>query len=375
VRILPLVPSPRAFIVSLRFLYLIFFAGVFLAANVPFSRAQNPEDTVRGLARRVAEIRDLPEKVAAQWTNVSSLPEPESIILREAFLKELSNRRQLVTTETAATVLQVAVRETPTNFLVVVRVATAAGEEVRMAGIARTAFLPVMTRGNGLRLAKQLLWQQAETILDAGEFLEFPASGLPGDAANGAANSVMDIFILKPDAVAIYRDGGERLSEIQELPFIGAVGGYKYVSRGLRGEMHRAKDGSVAVALPGLNCLTHGPGAAGERWNMQCVAATTVETTAATAAPPADAQVTTLSSSCDASSWRLIGEATDWTQADRLLLVNAEMKREEAVAAVDFAGPVRRLAGAADGRSALAVVFNLASGSYEVYRITMVCGR
>jgi hypothetical protein len=373
VRILLLFSSPRAFIFSLRFLYLIFFAGVFLAADVPFSRAQNPEDTVRGLARRVAEIRDLPEKVAVEWTNVSSLPEPESIILREAFLKELSNHRQVVVTETSAALLHVAVRETPTNFLVVARVATSAGEEVRMAGMARTAFLPVMTRGNGLRLAKQLLWQQAETILDTGEFAEFPVGGLPGDAVNGAANSVMDIFILKPDAVAIYRDGGERLSEIQELPFVGVVGGYKYASRGLRGEMHRAKDGSVAVTLPGLNCAMRGPGAAGERWSMQCVAVTTtVEATAATAE---NAQVPTLSSSCDASSWRLIGEATDWTQADRLLLVNAEMKREEAVATVDFAGPVRRVAGTADGRSALALVFNLASGSYEIYRITMVCGR
>lgn len=372
-RILPLFPSPREFIVSLRFLYLIFLAGVFLAADVPFSCAQNPEDTVRGLARRVAEIRELPEKVAVEWTNVSSLPEPESIILREAFLKELSSRRQVIAAETLAVLLHVAVRETPTDFLLVSWFATAAGEEVRMAGMARTAFLPVMTRGNGLRLAKQLLWQQAETILDAGEFPEFPASGLPGDAVNGAANSVMDILILKPDAVAIYRDGGERLSEIQELPFIGAVAGYKYASRGLRGEMHRAKDGSVTVTLPGLNCSIRGPGAAGERWSMQCVAVTTIlETNAATAA---EAQVPTLSSSCDASSWRLIGEATDWTQAGRLLLVNAEVKREEAVAAVDFAGPVRRMAGAADGRSALAVVFNLASGSYEVYRITMVCGR
>jgi hypothetical protein len=374
VRILLLFFSPRAFIVSLRFLYLILLAGVFLAVDVPFSRAQNPEDTVRGLARRVAEIRELPEKVAVEWTNVSSLPEPESIILREAFLKELSNHRQVVATETSAMLLQVAVRETPTNFLVVARVATAAGDEVRMAGVARTAFLPVMSRGNGLRLAKQLLWQQAETILDAGEFAEFPVSGLPGDAVNGAANNVMDIFILKPDAVAIYRDGGERLSEIQELPFVGAVGGYKYASRGLRGEMHRGKDGSVQLALPGLNCLMHGPAAAGERWSMQCVAAITVAVTTIDATAE-NAQVPTLSSSCDTSSWRLIGEATDWTQADRLLLVNAEMKREEAVAAVDFAGPVRRVAGAADGRSALAVVFNLASGSYEVYRITMVCGR
>jgi len=322
---------------------------------------------VRGLSRRVAEIHELPEKVAVEWTNMSSLPEPESIILREAFVKELSSHRQIVTVESSVTLLRVAVRETPTDFLLVARVATVSGEQVRMAGVVRTAFLPVMTRGNGLRLAKQLLWQQAETILSAGEFAEFPLGTVPAGAVNGATNRV---FILKPDALVIYRDEGERLSEIQELPF----NGYRYVSRGLRGEMRRAKDGSITVVLPGLNCAVHGPATSGERWAMQCGAPTTSDTTTTAAAAP-DAVVTTLSSNCDAISWRLLGEASDWTQTDRLLLVNVEMKREEAVAAVDFAGPVRRLASAEDGKSALAVVFNLSSGSYEVYRIAVVCGR
>jgi hypothetical protein len=369
VRILPLFPSPRAFIFSSRFLFLIFLMPVCLVAGASILSAQTPEDAARGLSRRVSEIHELPEKVAVEWTNVSSLPEPESIILREAFLKEFLSHRQVVAAESSAALLHVAVRETPTDFLLVARVATASGEQVRMAGVARTAFPPVMTRGNGLRLAKQLLWQQAETILDAAEFTEFPASTVPAGVVNGAANNVTNIFILKPDAVVIYRDEGEGLSEIQELPF----SGYKYISRGLRGEMHRGKDGIVVVALPGLNCAVHGPATAVERWSLQCMETTV---TTATGAPTrADAAATTLSSSCDANSWRLIGGVTDWTQADRLLLVNAEMKKEEAVAAVDFAGPVRRVAGAEDGKSALAVVFALSSGSYEVYRIAVVCGR
>ena len=369
-RLLPLFSSPRAFLFSARFLYLTFLALSFLVADVPALRAQTPEETVRGLAKRLAEIREVPERVVVEWTNVSSLPEAESIILREAFLKELSSRRQIAVADVSVPLLQVAVRESPTDFLLVAHIATASGEQVRIADIARTAFLPVMTRGTGLRLAKQLLWQQAETILDAAEFLEFPASAVSG----GRANSVADIFILKPDALAIYHDGGEQLSEMQELPF----GGYKYVSRALRGEMRRGKDGGVVVTLPGLNCVVRGPVSAGERWSMQCssVASPATSTVATNAAPPAvDAEATALSSNCDANSWRLIGEASDWTQPDRLLLVNAEMKREEAVAALDFAGPVRHVANAEDGKSALAVVFDLSSGSYEIYRITMACGR
>lgn len=337
--------------------------------------AQTAEEAVRGLARRVGEMRVVPERVAVEWVNGASLPEAESIFLREAFLQELSSHRVVVGAGASlAAGVRVSVRETPTDFLLVARVETASGEEVRMAEVARTAFLPVMTRGNGLRLAKQLLWQQAETILDAGEFVEFDGAAGKGTAAAG---SVTDIFILKPDGLVIYRDGDERISELQELAF----GGYKYVSRGLRGEMRREKGGGVAVTMPGLNCAVRGPASAGERWTMQCSAvsaatgSTAAATTSAASASVAGAEVTTLSSSCDANAWRLMGEAGDWTQTDRLLLVSAEMKREEAVAAVDFAGPVRRLAGAEDGRSALAVVFDLSSGSYEVYRITVGCGR
>jgi hypothetical protein len=137
------------------------------------------------------------------------------------------------------------------------------------------------------------------------------------------------------------------------------------------------------VTLPGLRCLLHGPAADGERWTMECAAGTgtkgnawsTTTSNLANRNAAGDAQSATFRSSCDTSTWRLLGEGLDWTQPDRLLLVNAEMKRDEAVASLDFAGPLLRLAAAEDGKSALAVVFNLTSGSYEVYRITMVCGR
>lgn len=316
---------------------------------------------MRGLARRVAEIHELPQALTLEWTNVSSLPEAESIILREAFLQEFSSHHSLAA-EPSAAALHVSLRETPTKFLVVADVATATGEQVRMAELARTSFLPVMTRGNGLRLAKQLLWQQAETILDAGEF---------ADEAGSSTASAANIFLLKPDGVAIYREADERLSEIQELPF----GGYKYVSRGLRGEMRRTKDGGIAVAVPGLNCTVRA--VAIERWTMACAAAASAITEAKNAgtAVATNGEAVALTSSCDASSWRLIGEATDWTQMDRLLLVNGDLKRAEAVAALEFAGPVRSLVDAEDEKSAVAVVFNLSSGSYEVYRVAMVCGR
>jgi hypothetical protein len=330
--------------------------------------AQTPEEAVRGLARRIAEMRELPEKVSLEWVNISSLPEAESIVLRAGFVKELE-RRVVTAEEPAIATLQVSVRETPTNFLLVARMVINGGEQVRMAELPRVGFLPVMATGRGLRLVKQLLWQQTETLLDAAEF-----SGTPESSPN--------IFLLRPDALAIYREADERFVEIQELPFPG----YKYVSRDLRGELHQGKDGAIAVALPGLNCMVRGPAEEGGRWTIPCAAgngvksnASSVTTSSMTGAkrgsdvdPP---QVATLRSNCDTNGWRLLSAGSDWTQPDRLLLVDTETKREESVASLDFAGPLRRLTGGEDGKSALAVVFNLTSGSYELYRITMVCGR
>jgi hypothetical protein len=364
VRIRNLLFSPRMVLANLRY-----FLGIWmLLSGCGVCVAQTPEEAVRGLARRIAEMRELPEKVSLEWVNISSLPEAESIVLRAVFVKELG-RRVVTAEEPAIAALQVSVRETPTNFLLVARMLMNGGEQVRMAELPRVGFLPVMATGSGLRLAKQLLWQQPETILDAGEL-----SGTPGSSPN--------ICLLRPDAVAIYREADERLSEIQELPFPG----YKYVSRDLRGELHPSKDGATAVALPGLNCVVRGPAAEGERWTMSCVAGNGVKgnassvTTSSTAGTKRGSdvepqQVATLRSNCDGNGWRLLSAGSDWTQPDRLLLVNAESKREESVASLDFAGPLRRLAGGEDGKSALAVVFNLTSGSYEVYRITMVCGR
>jgi hypothetical protein len=186
---------------------------------------------MRGLARRAAEVREMPQAVAVEWRNDSSLPEAASSILREAFLKEFSARHAVTvgpsasaaTAPPATWLLRLSVRETPTAFLVLAQVPAASGVQVRMVELARTAFLPVMTRGNGLRLTRQLVWQQAETVLDAQEFAISSPSG-PVGTAPGASAGAPNIFLLRPDAVVIYRQEDERLSEVQELPFTG----YRY---------------------------------------------------------------------------------------------------------------------------------------------------
>lgn len=316
---------------------------------------------MRTLAQRVAETRELPDKIAVEWNNVSSLPEVQSLLFREVFLQELGTRRTVVPANAGTPLLRISLRENPTDFLLVAQIGEASGGQVRMTSLSKSLFLPTMARGTGFRLVKQLLWQQPQAILDARELTE-----APGSPAN--------ILLLKTDALAIYRESDERLTTVQELGF----GNYRYISRGLRGELQKNQDGGLVVTLPNLTCLLHGPAAPSDRWTMTCSphggAGQLTNSSSSDGDTKPDAAVA-ITSSCDGTAWKLLAGESDWTRPDRLLLVGAQMKKDEAVASLEFAGPVLRVASAQDAKAALVVVFDLSSGNYEVYRVAIACGQ
>ena len=314
---------------------------------------------MRNLAQRITETREFPEKIAVEWNNVSSLPEAQSLLFREVFLQELGMRRTIVPGNAGTPLLRISLRETPTDFLLVAQINEASVGQVRMTSLSKTLFPPTMARGAGFRLVKQLLWQQPQAILDAREFSE----------ARGPAN----IFLLKTDALAIYREADERLTAVQEL----GLGNYRYISRGLRGELQKDKDGALIATLPNLNCLLHELAASSDRWTMTCSPNGGAGQLTNSIAADGDAapDPVAITSSCDGTAWKLLAGESDWTRPDRLLLVGAGMKRDEAVASLEFGGPVLRVASAEDNKAALAVVFDLSSGNYEVYRVAIACGQ
>lgn len=315
---------------------------------------------MRTLAQRVAETRELPEKIAVEWNNVSSLPEAQSLLFREVFVQELGTHWNLVPANPGTPLLRISLRETPTDFLLVAQLNDASGEQVHMTSLSKTLFLPTMARGAGFRLVKQLLWQQPQAILDAREF-------------TAAAFSPANIFLLKTDALAIYREADERLSAVQELGF----GNYRYISRGLRGELEKNKDGAMIATLPNLTCVLHGPAASSDRWTMTCSTNGNAGrlTDSSTSDNDAEPDAVAITSSCDGTAWRLLAGESDWTRPDRLLLVGAGMKRDEAAASLEFGGPVLRIAAAEDAKTALTVVFDLSSGNYEIYHVAIACGQ
>jgi hypothetical protein len=86
---------------------------------------------------------------------------------------------------------------------------------------------------------------------------------------------------------------------------------------------------------------------------------------------------TELASTCDQYSRYLVTGKGDYTQTDRITLASAPgaaaAADEPYRGSLDVPGPVLDISVAENAKAAAAVVKNLSTGNYEVYRITAVC--
>jgi hypothetical protein len=307
-------------------------------------RAGSLEEAARALARQIASLAESHAPLRLVWGNASSLSEAESEALRRAFVAELAGRRAPLTEEAAAPELRVSLRETPAHLLFVAAF-PGAGESsgVRMVQVPRAGISVDEHAPSILRLQKELLWRQREPILDAAE--------LPGDAARPGL-----LLLLGRESLALLHSekDGWAWQDSAPLPPSPAP------PRDLRGEI-RLEGPRAQVVLPGRIC-----DASFERKiSLDCRAGS----------EPWRARVP-LRSACDAAFWQLATASSDWSVADQIRLESEHEKSSGASAArpLDLPGPVLSLSPAPENRSAWAVVWNLASGNYEVYRITLACG-
>lgn len=278
------------------------------------------------------------------WQNASALTEAQSEALRRAFVAELAERRARLTEEAGAPELRVSLREIPANFLLIADISGAAGPaDVRMVQVPRAAVSVAEHASPFLSLQKELLWRQREALLDAAE--------LPGEAGRPAL-----LLLLGRESLSLLRaeKGGWVLQDT--APFSPPVP----LSRDLRGEI-RLEGQRAQVLLPGRLCE-----ADLERKifvNCRVGSETWRERTA-------------LRSACDAGSWQLATGAGDWSVPDQIRLESDRGKDAGASGAspLDLPGPVLSLSAGVEQRAAWAVVWNLTSGNYEVYRITLACG-
>ncbi len=87
-----------------------------------------------------------------------------------------------------------------------------------------------------------------------------------------------------------------------------------------------------------------------------------------------------MSSECGDNSWSLWTDTGDYAQRDRIFcgspeVAEAELPADETTShSLEMPGPVLDISTTVDSKAAIAVVRNLSTGNYEVYRITLSCG-
>ncbi len=308
------------------------------------SRAGSLEEAARGLARQIASLAVAHAPLRLVWGNASSLSEAESEALRRAFVAELTGRRVTLTEEAAAPALRVALSETPAHLLFVAAFSGAGdSSEVRMVQVPRAGISVDEHAPSILRLQKELLWRQREPLLDAAE--------LPGDAARPGL-----LLLLGRESLALLHSEKDSWTLQDSAPLLPVPA----PARDLRGEI-RLGGPRAQVILPGRIC----DASFETKISLDCRAAS----------EPWRAKVP-LRSACEAALWRLATGSGDWSVADQIRLESEREKNSGASPArpLDLPGPVLSLSPAPENRSAWAVVWNLASGNYEVYRITLACG-
>jgi hypothetical protein len=153
----------------------LFFAIFFLYAPVP-SRADSLEDGARALARKVAAKRIENLESFYTWQNLANVSPAASERMRKAFEEELSKQHIQLELKSSSD-LSATITEGPSLILLIATLGAEKSELIATVSFPKSEFTSTERLGALLRLNHQLLWQQPEPILDIAQS-ESPA-GIP----------------------------------------------------------------------------------------------------------------------------------------------------------------------------------------------------
>ena len=260
------------------------------------------------------------------------------------FVEELQGPQSDSATAGSCSV-SVYLERTPAQVEITADVENDSGKQALFAVIPRAGIPAESGNVSTMRLEKELLWQQSERILDA-IFVR---------GEDGASDRLV---VLQKDVLNVYEKRSGSWKEAQSKP----LGDAAARQRGPHGELYYSLDqpDRVKVVLAGKTCQA----------NLS-------DATAPSCQQSLDVWRTgmLLSSPCSSQVWWLRSDGGDMTVPDRLELVNPSLPATQApVAELATAGPVLSISSGESLRADTAVVFNLSTGNYEVYRIALACG-
>ena len=310
--------------------------------------AARPDALEEGVERLAKKAVALPHerRMSLVWTNHAALSEQRVERLRVAFTAQLEEAQVRFAQGETAPALRVAIEQTPTQIVFTASVPGDGSTGVVIEEVARATVGIDASPGIGVRLEKELLWQQEARILCAALL---PIGGDGGKR----------LVVLTEESLLVYGGGpgNWKLENTKVLP------GPRQAPRSARGPVIVAPESSarVGVLLPGRRCEAD----VADDSAMACANVATEWPSGRLMALP----------SCGAQTWWLKSDGVDWTEEDRLLLRSAGAGKEVAAAAeLGFAGPVISVSGGDSAGTATAVARNLNSGNYEVYRVALACG-
>ncbi len=318
--------------------------AIFFVSCPQSARGDSFEDAARVLARKVSAVPQRERRFLLSWQNHSSLPDASSQALKDAFTAELGGESLAEKVEPGVRVLQISIEETPAFYILIANVPAESGDATRISRFVRGAPPSAENLSVRRRLLKELIWEQQEPILDAVE------TGEEG-------SKLGPLLILNRENLSLYRRENDRW-ELQDMKRIPASEKAMRVPRGeIRFSLGPEKQDSLV--LPGQTCGV----AVAEKIELNCRGTS-----------HSWREGMFLASACDRSVWWLRTETGDWTVPDRLLLRNPALPRSApSEAELDLPGPSISISTGRHMQSDTAVVFNLSTGNYEVYRITLAC--
>ncbi len=296
------------------------------------------DDAARQLADRIAGIPNLHGPLRLEFHADANLAADSS--WQDNLRQELEKHHLTITEEPSAPLLRVGAVETPTQLVLTASARIGDRDDVRIVAVTRAAFTAPALAVAPVRIARQLVYETSDRILDASAL---------GSAAEGG---LAVLLYRNEDLVALRLDSSGAIKQTVSL-----TAASLHASRDPRGEL-TDKGATAEVLLPGKLCEF--TWAAGNE--PHCRAKKTEWRTA-----------TVLTSPCDSSDWKLEARGDDWSTADLLQIV-PDARSGSAALFNEFPGPILSINGERDPGSALIGARNLHTGNYEVYKITLVCG-
>ncbi len=316
-------------------------------------------EAVHSLAIEFAASRTLRGPYRLVCQNHSSVPASRTVVLFEEFRSQLAVVPNLLTDNSSAPVIRLTLEETPSRIVILLRTPAPEGEQVRLLEVDRASIaLNSPLRGMPY-IVQRLLWRQNAALLAAAERNAAPRQD------SGSMDIEKLLLVLDRGELRIYREApaGPALQSSTRLP------GTPVPSRLWSGAIYFSGPGEsdFTLEIPGRTCT----GSLAENPSLHC-GPPSLEGKPLDARTPRREPAIELAAPCDRGSWVLTSGEGDHTTADRLML--GEKSGVAQTIGLEMPGPVLSLGPSTEPQSAVASVFNLATGEYEIYRLTLACG-